>query len=534
MLSRCLANGGSQSTCEARAIRGANSAVGEPELSTEQRRLVVQAALTVPPHRLSMQEQEFLLAPCVLLVSGVVNGGLVLEESITPQDWCGVPVVIGHPTDSAGQAISAGSPGVLARCGVGQVVQARAGVGQRAGHAVRSLQGGLLIDIGQVQTLGGEAAQALTKLEQQQPLEVSTAFWPDVEARQGTAYGTPYHEVYTALRPDHLALLPNGIGACSWEAGCGSPRLNQQCTCGDAGSCHCQGGMPMTHAAPKGWRGFVQVLKDFVSHAETELVTEQTDGDVREALYGALAREQSADSTYIYIDSLDMENKTFTYRVGERLKQRSWTLEDGVIALAADERDVQRETRYIPVEGPTTEEEHSTMAQPTAAVHARATALITNTATIWEESDRVALEAMSDTQLARLEAAAQPAAAAVAVTPAPQTEAEALALLPGPMRDSLTRLMAREKAQKDAAIAALIANQYPVPQEVLATLELEHLQQLVAREERQEMRANANYEGLGMPNRRSVDGNEDQRTVPEPLNTLAQVVELQKQRGILT
>ena len=40
------------------------------------RRLTIQAALTVPPARLTLNNREYLTAPAVLIVEGVFNGGL--------------------------------------------------------------------------------------------------------------------------------------------------------------------------------------------------------------------------------------------------------------------------------------------------------------------------------------------------------------------------------------------------------------------------------------------------------------------------
>ena len=98
--------------------------------------------------------------------------------------------------------------------------------------------------------------------------------------------------------------------------------------------------------------------------------TQQTDADTREALYGALAREMAVDFTPIFIDAVDMANQTFTYRQGERLMQRSWSVEDGQIVLTDGAQDVQRQTTYTPV---TQQQEDPPMA--TEAVKARVTAL---------------------------------------------------------------------------------------------------------------------------------------------------------------
>ena len=462
------------------------------------RRLTIQTALTVPPARLTLHNREYLTAPAVLIVEGVLNGAYIPGSELIAPDWNNVPVVLNHPLDAHGVPMSARTPEVLAHAGVGHLYRARLGTGQRQGHTVTSLQAELWLDVAQVQAVGGEAVQAMTMLEAQTPLEISTGFYSYAEETSGAFYGVPFSEVHHDLRPDHLALLPNGIGACDWQSGCGSPRLNQQCTCHQE--------TPMDHAQTRGWRGFVHTLKTFVQQEEAgrepdapavfvngyyvgagakeqvcalarqlptpPLRTNQTDADTREALYGALAREMGIDFTPLFIDAVDMTNQTFTYRQGERLMQRSWTVEDGQIALTDGAQDVQRQTTYVPV---TQQQEDPPMA--TDAVKARVTALITHTQTKWTESDRAVLEAMSEAQLAYLE----PDDAALAAM-------EALA------------------TRKAAVIAALTAGTWcRLSESTLKGMSLQELEDLTAMGEQ----PSASYAGQGFPAvRAQTDGEE--------------------------
>jgi len=248
MYDRCMADGGSAGPCEATAIRGANGVTGEPRGNL--RHLTVHVALTAPPQHMTLNNLDYLTAPCVMLVAGVLNGGLIGEAELVPQDWNACPVTIGHPTDATtGNAISARAPHVLASRGVGHVYHVRLGQGTRGTEQVASLVGDLWLDVARMQALGGEAQQALTMLEAEEPLEVSTGFFSYAVAGQGSYLGTPYSEQHFDLRPDHLALLPNAIGACNWADGCGSPRLHEACACG--GTCPtCQETMPMDDPSP--------------------------------------------------------------------------------------------------------------------------------------------------------------------------------------------------------------------------------------------------------------------------------------------
>lgn len=463
------------------------------------RRLTIHTALTVPPARLTLNNREYLTAPAVLIVEGVLNDAYIPGSELIAPDWNNVPVVLNHPLDAQGVPMSARTPEVLAASGVGHLYHARLGTGQRQGHTVTSLQAELWLDVAQVQTVGGEAVQAMTMLEAQTPLELSTGFYSYAEETSGTFYGVPYREVHHDLRPDHLALLPNGIGACNWaEDGCGAPRLHQQCTCHEE--------TPMDHGTPRGWRGFVHTLKTFVQQEEAgsttgapaiyvngyyvgdgsnvqvcaqarqlptpPVRTQATDADIRESLYGALAREMAVDFTPIFIDAVDMTNQTFTYRQGERLMQRSWRVEDDQIMLTDGAQDVQRSTTYTPV---TQQQEDPPMV--TEAVKARVSALISNGQTKWQETHRAMLEAMSEEALSFLE----------------------------PDTDALAALQAQE-TRKSAVIAALVANTWcRLSESTLKGMKLQELEDLTAMGEQQD----PSYAGQGFPALRQQADGED-------------------------
>lgn len=607
------------------------------------RRLTVQTALTVQPQRLTVHNREFLTAPVVMLVEGVLNEGLVPASSLVPDDWNGVALVVNHPTDSQGQPVSARSPDVLASAGVGYVYRSRLGTGQRQGQQVASLAGELWLDVAQATALGGEALQAMQMLETQQPLEVSTAFYSDADLTRGSFLGTPYSEVHYNLRPDHLALLPNTLGACNWQQGCGAPRLN--CAQEDC-ACHLEDGS-MDDLSPSRWQAFVAMLRQFVttedaprvqvlsaarrptfsgtesttwtaptfatyvaalgsgetrpatvgdapavlkrqiaghtllgdpaadtfgdlsffpvvnprtgklnenalravlggrgsqanipaaarqsaqtmarrllnSEFDANLETNQTDTDLREALYGALAREMGVDVTPIFLDGVDTANQTFTYRQGERLIQRSWAMQDGVLVLSPNQHDVQRTTSYTPV----TQQEKELSMPPVTAMQARIDALIANAASGWHETDRPMLERLDEATLIRLEQ--QPRQVSTE-PPKAQTFEELMANAAPDVRESYGEALENITERKAAAIKILMANpNCDFTEEELRAMTAKRLEKMVAMTGHQNpLLAPASYAGRGFP-----VVNEDDEPPPPP-NTLAKVVELQKARGLL-
>lgn len=553
--------------------------------------LTVNTAITVKPQRLVYNEQEYLIAPCVMIVEGVLNGGLVGAAALVPHDWNHVPIVIAHPEDAAGQPISARAPDVLATCGVGHVFHVRLGQGQRAGHPVASLVAELWINLADAQRCGPEAQEAVQMLETQTPLEVSTAFFSDAERQTGSFYGTPFAEVHHNLRPDHLALLPNAIGACSIADGCGAPRLNEDrlhtvalapaCGCPVGESCAChheEDSMAAALPAASGFGRFVRLLKQFVHEEEATpgvtqhtpdtdpepqdpevleedeeedddeaeddehpLVAEKTDVDLRSALYGCLAREMGMDMTPLYIEDLDVTNQAFTYRQGERLRRRFWEMQNGVVVLSPDIQDVQRDTTYVAVpdahdsQDPQDQQEESPMQNQTV-IRSRVNGLIANGAvTGWAERDRPMLEKMDEATLIRLEQ--QPRAQQAAPPPRePETIAEAIDTLPNHLREPMHAMADEYTRRKNQAIAVLTKNpDCPFPEAELHTMDAQRLEKLVVMGgdtiPGQTLPApQGNYRGRGTPTIRIVQDEGD--TVPPAKDVLGLVVERQRQLGL--
>lgn len=169
--------------------------------------------------RRQMDGREYAVAPAVLIKAGVLNGQLVPAEEIAAfvEAWNGRPIPVRHPQVN-GQYVTANSPEILEASAIGQVFNA-----VMDGDA---LKGELWIDTAKVAALGGEALTVFAKMEAGQIVELSTAYFCDTEPTSGYHKGIYFEGVQRDLRPDHLALLPNEVGACSVVDGCGAPRVN--------------------------------------------------------------------------------------------------------------------------------------------------------------------------------------------------------------------------------------------------------------------------------------------------------------------
>jgi hypothetical protein len=164
---------------------------------------------------------DHIVVPVIMMVEGVHSGShgpiLHLAEDLGryPESWDGMPVTIGHPL-VGGQFVSANSPAVLQDWMVGRIFNT-----QITDSALRAEA--WLDEV----TLERISESTLERINNGEIIEVSIGIFSDEE----TVAGVWNNERYTAIarnhRPNHLALLPDEVGACSIVDGCGI-RVNKQ------------------------------------------------------------------------------------------------------------------------------------------------------------------------------------------------------------------------------------------------------------------------------------------------------------------
>lgn len=161
--------------------------------------------------------KDHIVVPVIMLTEGVHNGsdGPVFypaeEISKFPASWNGVPVPLYHP-EAAGFPISANSPEVLEAHSMGRVFSAQ------AIENGKKLKADLWLDVAKIQSLD---PALLTKINSKQTVEVSTGLFFEADMTEGEWNGEKYSAIARNFRPDHLAILPTGKGACSVADGCG-------------------------------------------------------------------------------------------------------------------------------------------------------------------------------------------------------------------------------------------------------------------------------------------------------------------------
>jgi hypothetical protein len=172
--------------------------------------------------RETWQGREYVVVPMTLLVPGVLQGSkgplLYPAEEVrkSPDDWNHIPIVVYHPMKD-GKPVSARSPAILSKYGVGFVFHSRT-------DSKGVLKGEGWLDVEATRRVD---KSVLDSVQLGKPIELSTGLFVDDEpAPEGAIFndhrGTrKYVGIARNYKPDHLAILPSGKGACSLADGCG-------------------------------------------------------------------------------------------------------------------------------------------------------------------------------------------------------------------------------------------------------------------------------------------------------------------------
>ena len=216
-LERCLKEGGDQQTCEVSAIKQANGVAGNKESTYSEITAMSPYTIAVRKH----QGEKHLIVPVVMMVEGVHNGSHgplyhpAEELGKFPESWNGIPVIVRHPQKD-GVYVSANSPDIVDDQVIGRVYNTKFEDGKlKAEVWINEHKASLVYP------------EILSCLRKGQPIDVSVGVFTDDEYISGEWNGENYVGIAKNHRPDHLALLPNERGACSWTDGCGI-RLNKE------------------------------------------------------------------------------------------------------------------------------------------------------------------------------------------------------------------------------------------------------------------------------------------------------------------
>ncbi len=297
------------------------------------------ANVTGKVRRESRGGRDYFVAPLSLLpAEGVLAGssGAIFypadENARSAHDWDGMPIVVDHPVVN-GIAVSARDPDILAASEIGRTFRTR--------YADKLAAEGWF-DIDAVKRV---SMQVHDDLAAGRKIELSTGL--DLvkhPAASGAAHnGTPYDFIGRDYKPDHVAVLPDRIGACSLATGCG---VN-----------NAKGKRRST------WDLVLKLLKllrpDVASSdpkidppapapAAEPVANELSHEQVREQLQKQLKSRFTQNEPYAYI--MDVFADHVVFEQGYKSYRLAYSLGDGgVPKLSADApTEVVREINYVP------------------------------------------------------------------------------------------------------------------------------------------------------------------------------------------
>ena len=164
-----------------------------------------------------------MVIPVIMAQEGVMNRFFYPSEEFDgwANTWDGVPVPINHP-EIEGVAVSARSPRIQELNSVGYVFNSK--------YEDKKLKGEIYLNLEKVKKLNAD--YLIQSFENGEIIEVSTGLYSNVEMVSGKYGDDEYDAIVRNIRPDHLALLPNTVGACSVEDGCGASISVNSCQCG--------------------------------------------------------------------------------------------------------------------------------------------------------------------------------------------------------------------------------------------------------------------------------------------------------------
>lgn len=177
--------------------------------------LIVHNKSNLPTRYEELDGIKYLVAPVIMTQEQVMNDYLLPAEEIqkSVNGWNGRPVLIYHPKVN-GQDVSANSPDISKEYEIGTIFNTK--------FENNQLKAEIWVDVSKAQSKNGYSLMALNMIEQGQPLDVSTGYFVrNMEDITGDFNGKSYQGIERDIMPDHLALLPQQIGACSYEDGCG-------------------------------------------------------------------------------------------------------------------------------------------------------------------------------------------------------------------------------------------------------------------------------------------------------------------------
>lgn len=331
--------------------------------------------------------RQHLVAVMTMIVPGVLpgsSGPLYYPEDVITTNvevWNGMPIVVYHPS-IRGVPVSARDPIILNSQGIGVVLRSTGGNG--------TLQAEAWFDIEEVKRVDNfltEDIRILPRLLKGEMIELSTGLKTRaVEAPEGSVFnGRPYTHRVLAVEPDHLAVLPDQIGACSLQDGCGVFANNTA----ENKIADWQKNL-QKHLAVLGGSGMTL-------SKTTQNLNEMPFDEIREELCELLRSRFTQDEPNAWIN--EVYDTFIIYWQGDELWQLSYSRESGEVVLSSEAPTrVEREVTFVPIEN----QEIQTMPMSATEKGKIVGQLIANSCGCWKKGDEALLTGFTDEKLNEL------------------------------------------------------------------------------------------------------------------------------------
>ena len=337
----------------------------------------------------TLEEKEYTVCPVILITEGVHNNVLYTREEMKmfPAAWNGSPLPVYHPEEN-GKPITANSPDIIAAQSVGTLFNVI--YEEDTDTGIARLKGEAWIDAEKADAID---ARVMEKLNANEPFEVSTGLFTENEIKSGTWNSETYAAIAHNFRPDHLALLPDGIGACSWDDGAGLPRINEELS------------------ADKKLKVFSALGRSLKAMFGTN---EMSHSDIREALR-EMVKESAVITKNDYMYVMDVYASYFIYEIERnspvntnKIYKQNYIIDAKSNVLLQEEAfEVERVVSYTPVTvvlpqvNPPTNK--GTSKGDPMDRKEKVEALISNEKCDWAEEQREFLIGLEDDQFALIE-----------------------------------------------------------------------------------------------------------------------------------
>ena len=341
--------------------------------------------------------RDYMQFPVVMLVEGVHHGAIgdpVFYPASTigrnVADWNRVPVPVSHPQDDNGQYILCNNADVAADWSVGFIDNAR--------FDGSKLKANVWVDVERAENKHPGIMQAIEK-----DMEVSTGLLAVEDGEPGTWNNEDYASTIIEMIPDHLALLPNQVGACSRNDGCGI-RANKNKDDGMKVNIIIDGNdiiKPMN----------VKILKDKIKGYASHIANE-------------ISHEGIANQIYSHVDSLDVRDNEGQYEKinfvlaiyddyfvyaestegNKTLYKQNYEInEEEKLVLIDEKTEVREERKFVPVTNEQNEmEDTMSKTNEKPCCEKKVAELIANEASAFTDADKEFLEGLTEEQLDKI------------------------------------------------------------------------------------------------------------------------------------